>query len=150
MLKDAAIIIIVAALATLISAFVHPRRPAWYSVEDTSGIRWNISVERAQKITSEADDALWIDARARKAYEAGHVNSAILLNVEEWDDLMFTHQNTLQKATGHPVIVYCDGSSCEKSKVIATRLRELLGLDPVYVLKGNWKDIRVPESRSDP
>lgn len=147
MLKSSAIIIAVAALAALISAFIHPNRPAWYSVEDTSGIRWSLSVEQAEKLSDNAGDILWIDARSRSDYENRHVSNAILLNTVEWGDLMFKHQNTLQDAMGKPVVVYCDGSSCEKSAVIATRLRELLGLDPVYVLKGDWKKISVRETR---
>ncbi len=147
MLKNAAIITAVAALAAVVSAFLHPKRPAWYSVEDSSAIRWSLSVEQARELSVDAEALLWIDARSRKEFEAGHVESAILLNTDEWGALMFKHQNTLQNAMGHPVIVYCDGSSCQKSEVIAERLRQLLGLDPVYVLKGDWEKIRGQENR---
>jgi len=138
MIKDAAIILVIAAVGAAVSAFVHPKRPAWFSVEDTSNIRWSLTEEQAKKISENSESLLWIDARSRGEYEKGHIKSAILLNTDEWGDLMFRHQNVLQNATGYPIIVYCDGSACEKSRIVAERLRELLGLDPVYVLKGDW------------
>ncbi len=138
MIKHAAIILVIAAIGAAVSAFVHPKRPAWYSVEDASNSRWSLTEEQAKKISDNTESLLWIDARSRGEYEKSHIKSAILLNTDEWGDLMFRHQYVLQNATGYPVIVYCDGSACEKSRIVAERLRELLGLEPVYVLKGDW------------
>ena len=55
---------------------------------------------------------------------------------------MFSNQDVLQAVLDSPVIVYCDGSSCLRSAEVAERLRELLGLDPVYVLQGEWRDLK--------
>lgn len=120
------------------SAVFHPKRPPWHEVEDPAEARWTIDPEKAGGLLA-AGPVVWIDARSRKAYEAGHVPGALLLNAEEWGELMFEHQFALQEAFQRPVIVYCDGASCERSREIAQRLRELLGLDPVFVLKGDWR-----------
>ena len=137
-LRQVGIVLSLALMAAFLSAFFHPQRPAWYFVESAEDLRWQISVEDA-KTLAETENVLWIDARPRTKFDEGHMPRAILLNADEWGDLMFQNMDTLQSAMSRPVIVYCDGDRCAKSNDVATRLRELLGLDPVYVLKGDWK-----------
>ncbi len=144
MIKNIAILIGVAAVLAAVSAFVHPRRPAWYKVSDPAEIQWSISVESAREIQASAPSVLWVDARSRVEFEKSHLAGAVLINEQEFSDLMFQNQTVLQDAMGNPVIVYCDGAGCDKSKVIAERLRELIGLQPVYVLKGDWQDVETP------
>ena len=136
--KQSALILGCALLAGAASALFHPKRPPWYEVEDAAEARWTIRPEKARELVS-AGPVVWIDARSRPAYEVGHVPGALLVNAEEWADLMFQHQFALQEAFQRPVIVYCDGDSCERSREIAQRLRELVGLDPVFVLQGDWR-----------
>lgn len=138
--KQVALILGAAAAAGIVSAFVHPLRPPWREVGDPALARWHIDVARARSLGA-GGTVLWIDARKREAYDRGHLEGALLLNVEEWGELMFEHQIPLQEAFEHPVVVYCDGERCERSEEVAKRLRELLGLDPVYVLKGDWREL---------
>lgn len=133
-------ILLAALLAGAVSAWLHPRRPPWYEVESTERQRYSLDLEGARALTR-ASEVLWIDARTRQAYEQGHLPGALLLNQEEWGDLMFEHQFTLSAAIDQVVVVYCDGSGCTRSADIAQRLRELLGLDPVYVLQGDWREL---------
>lgn len=140
-LKQASLILIATSIAAIASAMFHPSKPAWYEVRDTADLRWRISVERAEELMA-SGDVVWIDARVRAKYEKNHLPGAILLNTEEWADLMFSNQEALQAVLDRPVIVYCDGSGCARSEEIAVRLRELMGLDPVYVLDGSWKDVK--------
>ena len=139
--KQAGWIIALAAVAGGASAVFHPSKPAWYAVENTDDLRWSISPGEARKLMS-AGAVVWIDARSRENYEADHFPGAILLNPEEWGELMFQNQDALQAVLNTPVIVYCDGSSCVRSAEVAERLRELMGLDPVYVLQGEWRDLK--------
>ena len=139
--KQLVIILGIAAVATLASAIFHPKRPTWIRVESPEVLRWQIDVEKAKNLmTSEL--VLLVDARTRAKYEQDHLPSAILLNRQEWGDLMFQHMNRLQDAMSEVVIVYCDGTDCRKSQEVAQQLRELIGLDPVYVLKGDWRELR--------
>ena len=103
-------------------------------------LRWQIVPESAARLAKEGA-VLWVDARSREKYEAGHLEGAILLNLGEWGDLMFQHMDALQSAMDKSVVVNCDTGDCKKSLEVATRLRELLGLEPVYVLKGEWTDL---------
>lgn len=125
-------------VAATLSAFFHPKRPAWYFVESPDVVRWQISPEKAKELAA-TEDVLWVDARSREKFEEEHLPDAILLNADEWGDLMFEHMDALQTAMDRPVVVYCDGTRCAKSQEVASQLRELLGLEPVYILKGDWR-----------
>lgn len=134
------IIVGLAVVAAGLSAVFHPKRPAWFKTSSPEELRWQISPEEAATLSSESD-VLWIDARERVKFEESHREDAILLNLAEWSDLMFQHMDVLQDSFGRTVIVYCDGQDCGKSLEVAKRLRELIGLDPVYVLKGSWQEL---------
>ena len=134
------LIVALALSAAALSAVFHPKRPAWFRVSSPEELRWQIDREQALELAGKKD-VLWIDARERDKFETGHLSGAILLNLAEWGDLMFEHMDTLQGAFDRPVIVYCDTNECGKSVEVAKRLRELIGLDPVYVLKGDWREI---------
>ena len=138
--KQVVVILGLSLLAAVISALVHPKRPAWFVVESPEELRWKIDLEKARQLTSEGE-VVWVDARKREKFDAGHMPDAILLNPDEWGELMFENMDRLQAAFGQPVIVYCDGERCAKSNDVAQRLRELLGLEPVYVLDGDWKEL---------
>ena len=139
--KQIAAILGISLLAAIISAAVHPLRPPFYQVESAETLRWQIDVEKAKQLVT-TGEVLWVDARSREKFEEAHIEGAILLNVDEWGDLMFQNMDGLQAALGKPVIVYCDGTRCEKSQDVSARLRELLGLEPVYVLKGDWREMK--------
>ncbi len=139
--RQASLILACALAAGAISAAFHPGRPPWFEVADPTRERWEIEVPRARELAA-AGRVVWIDARPRADFEKDHLPGALLLNSEEWGDLMFEHQDALRDAFERPVIVYCDGEGCARSGDIAQRLRELLGLDPVYVLKGPWQEFR--------
>ena len=79
----------------------------------------------------------WIDARTEEAYAVDHIGNAILLNEDDWDQLF---EKFIMQWTGDTtLVVYCDSRTCSASKSVATRLRESLGTDSVYVLKGGWQ-----------
>lgn len=134
------LIIALAVAAASLSAVLHPKRPAWFKVSSPEELRWQILPEKAAQLDAEFD-VLWIDARERSKFDESHRAGAVLLNLAEWGDLMFQNMDVLQGAFDRPVIVYCDGKDCGKSLEVAKRLRELIGLDPVYVLKGSWREL---------
>ncbi len=119
------------------SAWWHPRAPAWFLTETTDP--WEIRIDQVAGL---GEEVVWIDARSAAEHEKGHVPGSLLLNEDNWGDRVFELQDELSAAMGKPVVVYCDGSGCEKSRHIAERLRQLVGLDPVYVLKGDWRAVQ--------
>lgn len=142
--KQVVAIVGFALIAAVGSAFLHPKRPAWYRTEDPNLLRWQLGPEEARELSLEKE-ILWIDAREREKYEAGHLPGAILLTPAEWSDLMFENIDTLQQARSSEkaVVVYCDTEECGKSRYVAQQLREIVGLDPVYVMKGDWRELQV-------
>jgi rhodanese-related sulfurtransferase len=139
--KQAAIILSLAAAAGAAAAVFHPQRPPWFEVRNPAELRWAISPDEARKLMAEGE-VFWIDARSRASYEADHLPGAVLLNPEEWGELLFNNQEAFQSLLDRPVIVYCDGDACTRSSEVGERLRELMGLEPVYILRGEWRELR--------
>ena len=83
------------------------------------------------------DKVLWVDARPRAKFDSGHIDGAVLLNEDEWDQLVPAFLDAWEPEK--TVVVYCDGGSCDASHAVARRLREDLKLENVRVLKGGWK-----------
>ncbi|MEM1443927.1 MAG: rhodanese-like domain-containing protein [Verrucomicrobiota bacterium] len=136
-----ALILVLSVLAAVVTGFVHPKRPPWYRVASAEELRWRIDTVQARELIQN-EDVLLIDAREREKFEASHLPGAVLLNLAEWSDLMFENMETLQDSFERSVVVYCDTDTCGKSQEIAKRLRELIGLDPVYVLFGDWRELK--------
>ncbi len=82
------------------------------------------------------DKVQWVDARPRTKFEQGHIPGAVLLNEDEWDQLVPAFLDAWEPEKN--VVVYCDGGSCDASHAVAKRLREELKLEKVNVLKGGW------------
>jgi len=136
-------VIAIAALslvAAVLTAWLHPLRPPWYRVAGSLDERWRIAPEGVAALRAEGASLIWVDARPRADYESGHREGAILLNLEEWNDLMFQQMDALQMARHSPVLVY-GGDERAAAFEVAKRLRELLGLDPVFVVEGDWREI---------
>lgn len=138
--KQIALILMAAVIAAVVSAFVHPKRPAWYYVEDPDVARWQITVEKAKELIA-ADPVVLVDARKKDKYDEEHLPGAILLDTDQWEDSVEAAVDSLMTAFGRPVIVYCDGDRCAKSADVSQRLREQMGLDPVFILNGDWREL---------
>lgn len=80
---------------------------------------------------------LWVDARPRREFEAGHLEGAVLLNEDEWGALIAAFLNEWDPDV--PIVVYCGGGGCQASKAVARRLRTELQLENVHVLKGGLR-----------
>lgn len=134
MLGQAAVIVLAAILAAAGTHFLHPRAPAWYRTEEP--LREG-EVTMALIRERWSGDVLWVDARLRRDYEAGHVPEALLLNEQEADQLLFDHFEKLQD-NKKPIVVYCGSDACQASLKMAAYLRERLPSMEIYVLKGGW------------
>ena len=139
-LREGLGIVLVSAGLALATFLFHPRSPSLVLVEETT--RWDIPVEKIEEVLgADAGRVFWVDSRPDDHFEKGHIEGALLLNKEGWAEQVMGNQDLLQEALGRPVIVYCDGRGCQRSKEIAERLRQLIGLEPVYVLKGDWRKL---------
>src|SRR5690606_19024005 len=112
----------------LVSAWLHPRPPAWEQPVTRGTLDW--AAARA------LDGALWVDARSAEDFARAHVPNALSLPANDWH----THIEALLMAwqPDQPLVVYCGGGACQASQEVAQRLRDELGLTNVWVLAGGW------------
>ena len=133
--RETVLLLVLTLLAAAGTHFLHPRAPAWFATNEPlrdDEVSLEIIAQRWH------NDVVWIDARPRAQYDAGHVPSALLLNEESADQLLFEHFEKLQDNT-KPIIVYCGSEACQTSRKIARFLKEKLPVTPIYVLRGGWK-----------
>lgn len=84
--------------------------------------------------------AIWVDAREEEDFRTGHYPDAIHLHDGNWDIALGPLLS--QWEPGQPIIVYCDGRGCAASRLIATQLREELGMEEVYWLREGWEGLQ--------
>ena len=89
------------------------------------------------------DNAIMIDMRNDKDYQAGHIVNAI--HLPEYND---SNIKRLEKFRERPLIIYC--RSGQQSAGVCSKLRKR-GFEPVYNLKGGvlaWQNANLPLSKS--
>lgn len=122
-------LLLVAVPVAVLTALLHPRPPQWEEETLKPG-EVQLQMALAWK------NVVWLDARNRIEYEQDHIPGALLLNQDEWDLLFFEFLGTWDP--DQKVIVYCGGKRCQLSTQVAERLREELGSENIFVLKGGW------------
>ena len=119
-------------IPAFLTALVHEKAPVW-SPEDQL-LEGEISLASISRWEIEP---LWVDARSSEDFSLDHIPNAILLNEDEWDMLLPQFLTVWQP--GRETVVYCSSLKCNASSAVAARLKEELGLESVYVLKGGWE-----------
>ena len=87
------------------------------------------SVEEARGLY-DSGKYIFVDARSREDYEAGHIPGAVSLPVGEFDDYIAAFQDRFPPDAS--IITYCSGRTCEDSHHLAEYLLEF-GYDNVIV-----------------
>jgi len=138
-LWQAAAILAISFVGAALTKWLHPHAPAWYRVENVSGESYRLTLEELRKRYL-PEQLLWIDARTAADFASGHVEGAHLLNDENWSEQIWNLRDQFSFLDGRTVVVYCDGAACKRSAAIGQRLRGELGIEPVWVLDGDWRD----------
>ena len=88
-------------------------------------------------------EILWVDARKEKKFRMRNIPGSINISQYNWEkgmeDLFMAFEKFDPEGT---IVVYCN-VGCHDSEAVATRLRDELGNDKVYFLKGGinaWFD----------
>lgn len=134
-LRQAMVLLVATLLAAAGTHLFHPHAPQWYVKAEPLAAD-EVTVDLVQQ--KWRGEVIWLDARPRDAFTKSHIPGALLLNEQERDTLLFEHIDVLQDSK-KPLVVYCDGHSCQASRKIANFLRERLGDADIFVLKGGWK-----------
>lgn len=83
----------------------------------------------------ESEKALFVDSRPKENFDSGHIPGAVNLPYEEFEEYFPQLRSSLSEV--REIIVYCDGTECETSLLLA---RELVDLEyhNVKVFFGGW------------
>jgi len=128
--RQAGLILLVALVPAVLTAWCHPRRPAWSRDQAVvPEVEWEMVQESHSPV-------LLIDARNCAAYEHDHIPGALWLGARPEDGGMVTVARAWQP--GARLVVYCDSLRCDSAQSAARRLRRELGLNDIVVLKGGW------------
>jgi len=127
--RQLGVLLALALVPALVSGVVQ-----WQRGTLTSGPRDEVA---AATVKAWGDKVQWVDARPRAAFDKGHIPGAVLLNEDEWDNLVEGFLDAWEPEEF--VVVYCDGGSCDESHAVARRLHAELKIDNVHVLEGGIK-----------
>jgi rhodanese-related sulfurtransferase len=129
--RQIVVLLAMAALPATLSGVFHPRRPAWTAETLAPG---EILLSTAQ---SWGNNVLWLDARPAAEFRQDHIPGALLLNEDDWDELLPRVLDVWSRDKF--IVVYCSSLKCHASQEVAKRLREEARLPRVYVVKGGWE-----------
>lgn len=86
---------------------------------------------------------LWVDARARAAWQKNGIPESILWNLDPAEDMQAFEANNAEKiATAQKVVVYCGDENCGVSRQVAERIRKLDLGPQILILKGGWRALK--------
>ncbi len=91
------------------------------------------NTEEARQLFA-AGRVVFVDARSRLQYDAGHIPGAVSLPVGEFDEMIETILN--RYPLDQPMVTYCSGRTCEDSHRLAQFLREFGYLDVRIFIDG--------------
>ena len=127
--REACSISVVAGLCGVVAFFAHPKAPAFHVDE--------LEVELKEVLRLE--EAFWIDARSDEDFEKGHLEGALSLNEESWEEQIVDFLDAWNPKA--PTFVYCSSQACLRSHEVAERLKAELGVENIFVLKGGWEKL---------
>lgn len=91
-----------------------------------------ITADQAYKLYNQ--NVVFIDARERNDFAAGHIRGAINIPYYSFEEFKFLLKNI---AKDKPVVTYCGGTDCDLSIILGNQLFKL-GYKQVYIFFGGW------------
>lgn len=127
------------AAATLSNLFL-PWRISWFEDWDhrveTLALKHRIAIVDKAFVAQHAMDSFLLDARPAEAYDAGHIDSALSVPLEDYEN-QSDIRAILDPVT--PIIVYCSGVDCDDSLHLILKLRQD-GLSQAVLYAGGWEE----------
>lgn len=156
--REAATLLVVAALVGLGLDAVHPRGVFWREVSERALERHRavaagppetpgmlpapaepseVTLEQLRALV-DSGAALIVDARPRVFWRIGHIPGAISVPHDDFDRGLAALQPHLASESNKQVVVYCEGGDCHDGITVASRLRAL-GINEVQLFRGGWE-----------
>ena len=88
-------------------------------------------------VLQKTQGVLFVDARKKVEFDAGHIPAAISIPSECFDEAFPPHKQSLLKAD--KIVTYCTDVECDESFELAQRLREALGRS-ILVFGGGMRE----------
>jgi len=104
--------------------------PHSYQPEDPEAVTLNQALK-----SFESEQTIFLDCRLKEDFDAGHIEGAVNLPWEEFEQHFTQVEPSLEEAK--EIIAYCDGTECELSLLMARELAHL-GYQNVKVFFGGW------------
>jgi rhodanese-related sulfurtransferase len=102
-----------------------------------------ITLDQAQKIFQK-EGILFVDSRLEEDFDSGHIPNSLNLPYEEFENHFPLVKNKL--LSYQQLVIYCDGSECETSLLLARTLQDE-GYGNIKVFFGGiveWKEAGLP------
>lgn len=143
--QSVAILALAAVLSVAANHFRKDRLPLvgdWSPKAELNALKTSedarVSIEEARALFL-TGGAIFLDARSSEDYQAGHIQGALNLPAQNFDEF---YPGVLSEITpGSLIITYCDGETCELSKDLAFAL-SAKGYSHVRVLVNGWSSWR--------
>jgi len=87
----------------------------------------------------DAGRTVFLDARSRKEFAAGHIAGALNLPAQRFETEFVELMNRLPLPREVDLIVYCRGLGCGESRVVADKLLPL-GFSRVRIFADGWRE----------
>jgi rhodanese-related sulfurtransferase len=97
--------------------------------------KWLIVTADEVKSFIETGEAIILDARAPAEYEAGHIETAVNVPVDDFDNYLDLVDSLPRE--GFPIVVYCQGGNCDQSHDLLNEL-EMLGFTDLMLYQDGW------------
>lgn len=97
----------------------------------------NVTFTQVQKMIDNPNFII-IDARRDEEYEKAHIDNAINIFPYISEDVLF--EKALQLPEDKRIIVYCEGGDCDSSHKLVQFLKDVIGLEHVYIYSDGWDD----------
>ncbi len=116
-----------------------------FSVPENMTSPMAINIEFAQNLFNEKS-AIFIDARDSEDYNSGHIENAINIPFdyyEDYEDII----NELDDTAPH--VIYCSGEECSLSMDLADYFFNELAFENILIFEGGWpqwRDADLPSS----
>ena len=112
-----------------------------FSVPETITEPMAISLEFAKHLFDN-NSAIFVDARDLEDYEGGHIQNAINIPYDYYED----YENLIDSLdTGVVYIIYCSGEECSLSMDLADYFFNELLFEKILIFEGGWPQWRDAE-----